>query len=129
MEFVMAGALVIPLALMMFVLPWLADGECRSFLAAWLEERGMTLLRCRRCWLVPQLDTPPSRVVYRLTTVDRQGWLRSGWATFTVRFTAGEVIATAIDVRWVRARAIPRPVGLAHPPPAHPVWDRWVDRS
>src|SRR3954454_20011727 len=77
----------------------LADGDCRSLLTAWAEESGMTILRCRRCWLIPEIEAPsPMRVFYRLTTVDRQRLLRTGWASVTVKFTAGEIVARGVEV-------------------------------
>jgi hypothetical protein len=106
----------------------LADGDCRSLLTAWAEEGGMTILRCRRCRLIPQIEpSSHTRVIYRLTAVDGRGRLLTGWVSVTGTFWTWEFVPTGVEARWVRVREIPRPVA----PSAHrehgSLWDRSLD--
>jgi hypothetical protein len=115
-------------ALVMFRLARLADDECRSFLTAWAEEGGMAILRCHPWWSVPQIEGPLMYVVYRLSAVDRQGRLRTGWASVAVKVKAGDRIARGVKIRWTWVRAIPRLVGPTPRSAGHPLWDPWLDR-
>jgi hypothetical protein len=114
--------------LVTFGLARLSDGDCRSFLKVWVEEGGMTVLRCSRYWLIPRIETSShTRLVYRLTAVDRQGRLLTGWASVVGKFLEREFVPSGVAVRWVRVRQIPRPVA----PSAHrgdgSLWDRSLD--
>jgi hypothetical protein len=113
-----------------FVLADLGDAECRSFLTAWAEERGIVVLRCRRCWLIPQPQiegASPMRMVFRLVAIDRESRLRTGWASVAISFFGGEILARGAAVRWVRVREIPTRLAPVPPPQADPLWDRWID--
>src|SRR4051812_33369526 len=71
-----------------------ADGDCRSLLTVWAEENGLTVLRCHRCCLIwPPLAPSEDRILYRVTVVDREGRLRTGWASVIGRFWNTEFIA------------------------------------
>ena len=123
-----AVVLLHPSVLVMFGLARLADGECRSFLTAWAEEGGMTIRAVPPMSVGPAGRVPAMRVIYLLIAVDRQGRLRTGWASIAVKISGGELAARSVEVRWVPTRClIPRPVGPTSRPAGHPLWDRWVD--
>src|SRR5258708_24294859 len=82
-----------------------ADGDCRSLLAVWAGENGLTVLRCHRCCSISPVFAPSEdRVLYRVTVVDREGRLRTGWASVIGRFCDTDFIARRIEVRWGRVR-------------------------
>lgn len=125
---IMAVVFLGSLALTMLGLARLADRECRAFLEIFADERGITILRSRRLWLIPDFDgSQPMRVIYWLTAVDRQGRFLNGWGSVAVRFSRFEPTARRAQFRWVRVRAIPRPAAAPPRPPRDLLWDHWLD--
>ena len=96
------------------------EGECRTIIAVWAEENSLTVLRCRRGFLIPSTSDSPSdvRVLYWLTVVDggascgRGGRRSTGGSGGGRNSTPG-----ASGPVGSASAAIPRPVS---PHPARP---------
>lgn len=118
-----------------FWLAWLAvrlrgGDRRRVFVEAWLSQSGLTVLRCRPWGFVPLRDDVRwIRYVYRVTAIDEQRQLRTGWVSVDGKFLRREFAPKQAKVRWVCVRERPRPFA----PPASmvsargPLWDQWID--